>query len=114
MKFTSWMTAYEIGKREVPRHRKRDIVSAGEFYHDFVGKWTKEVKQKQSVAAAEMTLHQGLAEHGWMSEGKPFYNVWPGIVDYLLRIRLDHVPMKLFKLPMRQIYLRFAEDDPPL
>lgn len=47
-------------------------------------------------------------EHNWISDKKPYYNLWPGIVEPLRRTRLD-VPGDSVHLPRSPILLRFAE-----
>lgn len=47
-------------------------------------------------------------EHNWIIDKRPYYNIWPSIVEPLRRTRLD-VPGDQIHLPRNPILLRFAE-----
>ena len=80
-----------------------------EFYEKFVRKFVS--------AAHTVELLQAWVEATWYYRSKPFYNVWPSIVDGFLRTKLD-VPAsflvdRVLKMP-ESILMRFQTDGEPL
>lgn len=55
------------------------------------------------------TCDQAAAEGNWHKDGRPYYNVWPGIVDAFLRLDLSKVPARSIQFPGNGILLRLAE-----
>lgn len=46
-------------------------------------------------------------ERRWIYAKRPFYNLYPGIVPYLLRLDLSKVPVEAFQMPVSQLVFRF-------
>lgn len=55
-----------------------------------------------------------VAEQEWHDAGRPYYNVWPGIVRYLTRIKLSKVPARCLHLPVPALALRFPVQNNPV
>jgi hypothetical protein len=72
----------------------------------------RQTSLKSPVDESAITAHnQWLTEHDWIKSGKPYYNIWPGIVPHLCRLRDDKVPISYVKLPLKALAFRFAEKD---
>lgn len=52
-----------------------------------------------------------MMESDWISATRPYYKVWPSLVDSLSRVRLDIAPQEA-QIPGGVICLRFAASDP--
>lgn len=54
-----------------------------------------------------------MAEADWAEERMPYYNLWPGIIPALTKLRLE-VETQFFKLPLAPILVRFPVSGHPL
>lgn len=48
-----------------------------------------------------------LAEQDWIDNGRPYYNIWPGMLDPLLGVAVDKIDPKYLPLPLSTLVLRF-------
>lgn len=73
----------------------------------------------QSIARLKEFLtqdedHAGLLhnEQVWTEKNKPYYNVYPSVIDCLLKVRLD-AHGSSFSMPMEQLLIRFPRGHEP-
>ena len=100
MKFNEYTTYYQKFRRETPNSKN---TSFEEFYEGVMN------PLQDSSTAAERGAHLlTYMELGWYRELRPYYKVWPGIVEQLNRVSLDCTKQSLV-LPQRAVLLRFAK-----
>ncbi len=56
--------------------------------------------------------NQLFIEMEWYKEGRPYYNVWPGILPSLCKLNYAHIPCEYLKLPLNPLLIRFPEYAP--
>jgi hypothetical protein len=52
-------------------------------------------------------------ERNWSEQERPYYNLWPGIIPALSKLKMD-ADASHFRLPLDQLLLRFPKGDHPL
>lgn len=97
MKFNEYPTLYSWAAR-----RMRDVKEIGydAFYATILAQ-----------NPDETTYTQTLSERIWHDEHRPYYNVWPSIIDPLLRLDLSKVPTSSIQFPVHTLALRLSEDN---
>ncbi len=93
MKFHEWLTSYEI----VRRHTK-DKIGPLDWYT--LSLPYLRLEQAGMVAQIETECY-------WLAANRPYYSVYPKIVDSLSRVKLS-IDTSYFKLPLKQLLVRFA------
>ena len=68
------------------------------FYRAALNSGTHRMELGVKNLDAEMHLRVA-AELGWEKAGKPYYNIWPGMLDMLLGLDLAKVPVPYLKMP---------------
>src|SRR5262245_21815122 len=86
---------------------RKDKMDRDEFYRGVVTGF------RASNGEEDMWQHQGRVEFRWERNNRPFYNVWPSVVEGLARLKLGgigcaDVREAIAKMPM-VVCLRFAE-----
>ena len=59
------------------------------------------------------TLRQAILERDWITEDRPYYNIWPVIIPMIDKFDLD-IPAVYLRAPEKPISLRLPEKDNPL
>ena len=66
-----------------------------------------------AIAPDKQCVAQLVAEQSWQEAKRPYYSVYPVVVDALQRVKLD-VDAALIELPLPEILLRFAVGQEPV
>ena len=53
--------------------------------------------------------NQWLTEHAWIRARRPYYNIWPGLIRYLIRLREERVKVSDIRPPIPHLCFRFPE-----
>lgn len=122
MQFHSYCTSADLMNRVMDRDEKKQIKREAHqqglspidaFYS---------IRQQQLVAGQDdpaaylsrgeftriFNLHE--AERLWIKAGRPFYNLWPKVIPFLLKVNLTKVPASQVLLPLGELALRFPTD----
>src|SRR5580704_1702893 len=100
MEFHEFATFYEKNGRAWPGVPP---VARGEDFYDHLSR-TEWYKQQSS---AFQTLLG--AEHRWYFTGRPYYSLFPAIIEPLARLRLDFDAGLIPPLPVRELVVRFPK-----
>lgn len=95
MKFFDYTTIYEVVKKQHPHIVDRE-------------RW---LEANTVPLQKKGFLTQAMAENAWVRCRRPYFNVWPGITEALMRVKLD-LPTESLDFPLPQLLLRFPEGDP--
>ena len=102
--FARFETAYEYESRNSPNVGKQKKESVDEYYRKLIDfTLTLTDKSRQHIAIARGVNPYAapsymLSQMMWIKNNRPFYRVWPGIMDGFLKARLD-VPSDSIQLP---------------
>jgi hypothetical protein len=81
---------------------RRYVNSLEQLALDMSGKQLHEVDPFTPVLAE--------LEHKWQESGRPYYNLWPSIIEPLCKLNLD-ADASLFTLPLDELLVRFPDSD---
>jgi hypothetical protein len=113
MEFHSLRTAYQWAKSM----RQTDAKSHAAYAHDMIITMEQralELYGKELRHVDPFTPTMMIAEAEWAELRMPYYNLWPGIISALTKLRLD-IECDFFKLPMTPLLVRFPKScDHPL
>lgn len=105
MNFYQYLTMSDYIRKSVPQTRHDSI---DDIYNTLLSQTFKVRNNPESAR-----VHNGhLVELKWMKKGRPFYNIWPGLVPQLIKLDLDTVPAELIELPLEQLCFRFSTENP--
>ncbi len=99
MEFHEWTTYYEVVRSTWPNGRG---YSADEFY-TFLFKHPN--FRKMSLVGQEVYQAEAL----WYQDGRPYYSIYPSIIESLVRLRLDVDCGSIPDLPVPVLAVRFAK-----
>jgi len=109
MEFHEYLTSYDAFKRSF-RRSGEPLPSFGRdadtFYKAHMMKAMETFSQTGLVA-----VNQWLAESRWEKDKRPYYQVWPGIIEPLSRLKLVDVPAVDVELTPDIVCFRFAKQD---
>jgi hypothetical protein len=100
MEFHEWPSLYDAVRREGDDHDAD--ASIAEFY---AGAAARELVRSQHWSVRLLFD----AEAKWFKEGRPYYSVYPSIVEPLLRLRLDLDAGLVPRPPLPAFIVRFAK-----
>lgn len=124
MKFNDYLSGYDsfFGPDGLAKKQGLPRLSPEVFYSEFGAMMTQALEGrrpdltrglfavKQGTNEVNISpLRQCLVEHQWYRLQRPYYNVWPGIIKPLVKLKLDTVKCDQIHLPMTCISFRFAE-----
>jgi len=93
---------------QLPEGPKPDIA-------DFYANVLTQVSLIANDNALRISHNQVLSERFWIKHGRPFYRMWPGIIDYLAKLDLNNIPSTEISLPRhRELCIRFPKNHPSL
>ncbi len=107
MNFYQYKSNYDYHKND-PRYVR---LKAIEYYSKFlavIDELDGQVPDKQ-LDDFVSTAIQVVSEAHWYSKGRPYYKLFPSILDCFLRLRLD-IPVCELDIPEQTILVRMAED----
>jgi hypothetical protein len=102
MQFHSTLTMWDAQKGVLPRDTKKSTHTA--FYAEAIVAHERQGRKKL-IPLLE-------SEFGWIANKRPYYKVYPAILDCLCRLKLN-VNYECPKIPEGQISIRFALDHEP-
>jgi len=73
------------------------------FYH-------KLIKDMAAVGNGQIA-NLGMAEYAWYYAKQPYYNIWPGIIEPLMKVDRTKMPSTHLHLPESSMVMRLAEDN---
>lgn len=120
MQFNSYMSTYDTVMMLDAKSVKHEEKATGKNRVDLV--FESQLKRlysrfvatgkKDHELAREINANQ--TEWKWVRAKRPYYDVYPGIVPYLIRLNLSKVPAVAFKTPIDQILFRFPVQNNPV
>ncbi len=106
MQFYEYKTFYEIARYSPVRERSANV-------YDFYKHVLKGIEKDYSTDSLAIKI-PGMLEMIWYAMKRPYYKVWPGVTDALLRVNLKCLLQDL-RLPMPDALLvRFAVGQEPV
>ena len=103
MEFYRYISAFQHFKAAKQGYKPKD------FYAMLIADLAQGVNSRNHGKVT--AFNQSMAEMEWYRDRCPYYNVYPGIVEPLLRFRLD-TPIRSVILPLPTLVLRFADRGP--
>ena len=100
MEFHEWSTFY--GAWRSNWREGGEFSSAEDYYRGMLT--GPRFKELQGAATRRLEM-----EASWFHEGRPYYSVYPSIVEALVRLRLDIDGCKVPSLPLPALAVRFAK-----
>ena len=91
MEFYDYKTLYSMAPKECR--------SPDKFYQSMYNKET-DAPNKATLAV----------EYKWFRSGKPYYNIWPGIIGELLKLELEDVLCQYIQFPVTPILFKLPKD----
>lgn len=104
-KFTPFETSYEHFKGMAGSTK----LDATGFYNELAGRVAKSVS-KMGQRWCVNTLNRMAAERQWIANQRPFYRVWPSVLDSFKRTRLD-IPCSALEIPHGIISIEVPEKE---
>lgn len=101
MQFHEYSTAYDHGKR----------MGMTETFEQFY-RGISHVFYKQAVAGDEQFRaenNRSVCEWDWHTNGKPYYRIFPAVLDMLMNVGID-LPTSVLKLPFDVFCIRLPEE----
>lgn len=102
MEFHRFSTCFTRTKQRHPKTPPRDV-----FYREGLRQLSQMPMSSDAFGANAYAL---LIEANWWDNLRPYYNLYPGIVDALLRVRLNVPATSLLQLPKIPLSLRLATE----
>lgn len=108
----------------MPERREEDVMKHHEYLTTYNlwraakigGADRLSVRDWQDGAEQQLNDIQAVAqlrmENNWMSDGRPYYSVFPVVTEALSRVKLD-LPCHLVRLPLPELLIRFADGHEP-
>lgn len=116
MKFHTYTTQPEQGRRAAVAQghsakKVKRLVSDNGLYGLHV--YQTGILNGRKPASQDVTTIPWLwSETEWIRQGRPFYNVWPAVLEPLQRLDLSAIPVEMLKPPIKSLLLRFSEGNP--
>lgn len=104
MQFWDYTTHFTWGQKNGFRCKTME-----EFNDNYIAMWeaaSLDMKGVPLEVVDPFTVKLLEAETAWAKARRPYYNVWPGIIPALLKLKLD-IDSSYFKLPLDQLLIRF-------
>lgn len=101
MQFYEFATAYDHGKR------MGIDVSHREFYSGVTDVFRSQVHSGDEQFRAEH--NRGIFEWNYIDNGRPYYRVYPAVLDMLMHVGID-LPTSVLKLPFNVFCIRLPEE----
>jgi len=57
------------------------------------------------------TINQWHCEYVWLKDKKPYYNIYPGIIRHLIKLKEEKVPTSAISLPIAPIVFRMPKNN---
>jgi len=103
--FWEWETAYHLHKQATKSNRKYKPPPEPAYYNDILRKSMELPRSKQNnIDTANLR-----SEIAWVRGGRPYYKVWPAMLDMLLESKLN-IGCNYINMPFEQFVLRFPKE----
>jgi len=97
---------YPDSYRELKRKAVKNFPSVSEFYNLLLAEANVNLNHDAIVAHNQWTM-----EWDWHESGRPYYNVYPGIIPYLAKLKEQNVPASCVNLPLKTLVFRLPDCD---
>jgi hypothetical protein len=106
MQFNDWTTLYHH-YRTILKKQRPDRLNRFEKFYDY-----EITEARQNGMPVEVAFLED--EKMFFSNKRPYYNVYPGIIEPLTRVRLNAVPAKWICPPLSALLVRLPTTDNPI
>lgn len=104
MEFGNWESMYESIKKD-GRYNMERCASIDHFYYEAI------LRAKSIWSCSPVNFNMLVAEREWFSNCRPYYKVFPSIIETLLKIKLDTKAGFIPNPPYLTMALRFPQNN---
>lgn len=108
MKWYEWTSLLDETRRflrKTGEEKRLSQITADEYYQMIF-------RKDSSLHTLPITcINQSLSERGWYAEGKPYFRVWPEMIEVLTLTDINAISAEHLVLPYKEFTINFPEDN---